>query len=188
MPWSVLIDEFREQHFILFDVELLRQFLGGNAPMGDRDFVFVVAANQRQTRVMAKPPQIVDDFFSHRRNERLVVHIVNRASEHQILPNEQAKFVAQIEKVIGRVDAAAPDANHVVVRRHGGFEQSFGDCFVGSAKKIVFGNVVGALGEDFQSVDDEGEGFAPDVFFAFQANRAKADALDGQIADFGVAQ
>ena len=82
---------------------------------------FVVAAPQRQRSASSETPHLIF---------RLGADIVEKsaagivaAREHEVLPDEQPQFVAQIVEDILLVLSAAPDADHVHIRRFRAFEK-----------------------------------------------------------------
>ena len=61
--------------------------------------------------------QLADDglrFALHGIKKRRVLRIL-MAGEHEILPDEQAVFIAVVEKFVVFVNASAPATNHIAV-------------------------------------------------------------------------
>jgi hypothetical protein len=62
-------------------------------------------------------PQLYHRLFClqfDRFQERIIRRILT-ASEHEVLPNEQSKLVADVVKVVEFIDSSSPDSNHVLV-------------------------------------------------------------------------
>ena len=55
--------------------------------------------------------------FGARAGQERGIGRIERAGEHEVLPHEQAEFIAQVVEVLALVDAAAPYPQHVHVRR-----------------------------------------------------------------------
>ena len=99
------------------------------------------------------------------------------AAVGEVLPDEKAHLVAQVVKVFGLVEAAAPDPQH----RHAGVprlrdalaQAGGGD----ECRERVVGNPVRAFGIDVRAVDAELEALA------FAVGVRLADEFDGPQAD-----
>ena len=78
-------------------------------------FNLVVAAPQRHAGMMAQAADVVLRFGFDVRHEIGVEAGIGAAGEHEILPDGDSVFVAQIIKGIVFVDAAAPNAQHIHV-------------------------------------------------------------------------
>ena len=98
------------------------------------------------------------------------------AGEHEILPNHEAEFVAEIVEMVKLVASAAPDADHVHVGCGGGVEQFLCQFRRGGGRERVGRNPVGALAEDFAAVDPEGKARASLIRRGDELNLAEPDA------------
>jgi hypothetical protein len=85
------------------------------APTLPGRLVLVVARPEREARVVAQAPHVVDGLAAHVLEEGVVARI-HAAGEHEVLPDEDAELVREVVEAIVLVDAAAPDAQHVHVR------------------------------------------------------------------------
>ncbi len=81
----------------------------------------------------------------------------NGAAEHEILPDHQAQFIGLFIDVVVLIDAAAPDAQDV----HIGVDRRLQDLVLlpgrDAGREDIEGDQVGALGEDRDAVDHQGE-------------------------------
>ena len=102
---------------------------------------------------------------------------VERAGEHEILPDEQAVCIAKLVEVIRLVESPAPDADHVHVRPHGAAEQLFRHGARLARGQSVGGNPVRALAENGQTIDDDRHRDTVGVALVFQFHRAQAEAF-----------
>ena len=75
---------------------------------------FVVADPDHNARVIAQPCDVVagllPDVFQKPRIAR-----IHAATEHEVLPDENSHFVAEVIEVITLINASAPNAQHVHV-------------------------------------------------------------------------
>ena len=100
---------------------------------------------------------------------------IERAGEHEILPDQQAELVAQVVEVLGLVDPAAPDAHHVHVGRDRGLQVARIIAPGEAGDKGARRDPVGALCENRPAVDDELERLAPFVRLAVERDRPQPD-------------
>ena len=105
-----------------------------------------------------------------------VGQVVDRAGEHEVLPDKQAQLVADIVEPVVRVEAAAPDADAVHVGGSGVLQEPSRASRVHAGQQIVLGDIVGAHGKDVHAVDAVAEALAPIVPAAGDRHRAQADA------------
>ena len=106
-------------------------------------------------------------------------------AEHEILPDHDAKLVADRVELVGLVVAAAPVANHVHVGVARGLQNAAIIRGRDAVGKAVERNDVRALGEHGNSVDDKLKAAAPLVEMAIEHDGAQAGfglALVGGLA------
>src|SRR5205085_6578856 len=101
--------------------ELRRQVLLP-APVLPGGLDLVVAAPDDDARMIPQTLDVIRGLGADVVQESLVARI-HAAREHELLPDEQAKLVAEAVELVRLVDAAAPDAQHVHVRVPRGFEE-----------------------------------------------------------------
>ena len=98
--------------------------------------------------------QLVLQLGPDGREEGLVARIYG-AGEHQVVPHHYAQLVADVVEAVLLVLSAAPEADHVHVRRGGALQQ----VAVALGRLLVLeraaGHPVGAFGEHFASVHAE---------------------------------
>ena len=135
----------------------------------------VVAAPQAQAGVVAQALYVVN----HLRPDvagKVLRQIVHGAGEHKVLPHHQAQLVADVIKLVAGIIAAAPHPHAVEVGGHALLQQLAGTLGRHAGEDVVFGDVVGAHGEDFHAVHLMGEAFAVLVLFPGDGHGAQADA------------
>ena len=126
---------------------------------------------------MAQTADIIFRFGADIIHKRRIKSGVSGAGEHEILPDADAEFVAQIVKNIVLVKTAAPDAQHVHIGNGGALNQ-IGVIFLFQMRGKSIGRYpAGTFGEEPDVVDRKLEGLAPFVRFPLQMQRAQADAL-----------
>ena len=114
-------------------------------------------------------------------DEGRVIQRVDAAREDELLPDEDAVAVAQIVEAFLFVQAAAPDAQHVLVRFDGRADQAL-EVRVADARREGIGrDPVRALGEDRHAVDDELPRLAPLIRLLAQLDGAQADLVRGRL-------
>ncbi len=158
------------------------------APGFPGGFHLVVAADQPQRSVMAQPAQIVlrlpGDAFLKGGG-----HAVHIAGEHQVQPDDQALFVAQVHEMIVGVDAAAPDADAVEIRPHAVLKQPGRAFLRHPGEQIVLRDIIRAHGEELHPVAAEGKFIAPFVLLGGYGQGAQTDTqrpfvLKGSVKGF----
>ena len=87
--------------------------------------------------------------------DHLVVLAVRGAGEEEVVPDEDAAFVAGVEELLGREVAAAPDAQEVGVARDGLVDAPGHAVGGGAAGEGVVGDPVVAADPHGTAVDDE---------------------------------
>ena len=80
---------------------------------------FIVAAPDRDARMVAQALQIIARFQAHVVHEIVVERRIGRAREFEIQPDANARFIAGIEERIILVKTAAPKTQGIHVDRHG---------------------------------------------------------------------
>src|SRR5438067_10549604 len=116
----------------------------------------VVAAPDDDARMVAQPTDVIRRLLPHVSQERLVARI-HAARKHELLPDEYAHLIAEIVEIIGLINPAAPDAQHIHVRVADGFDELTIARACDARGKTVGRNPVAALGEDGHAVDYERE-------------------------------
>lgn len=122
-----------------------RQSVHGFFGRIERAFEFVAAAYERDTRVSAKAGEHVFRFLGDLfdKFKGIVGNIA--AAEHEILPDQDALFVAFVVKNFLFVIAAAPHAQHIEVCPPRKFQERFVAVLIQRARETVGGHPVGAL-------------------------------------------
>ena len=87
----------------------------GRGPVLPGGLFFVVATPQHDAGVVAQPAHVIARLGHHVGTERGVVARLHAAAEHEVLPDQQAQLVGDVEECIILVIAAAPVAQHVHV-------------------------------------------------------------------------
>ncbi len=127
---------------------------------------------------MAQTAHVVACFGHHVGTKRRIVARLHAAAEHEVLPDQQAQLVGDVEERIVLIVAATPVAQHVHVGVACGGQHLAQARGVDPCGEGIERNDVGALCEDLYAVDDESEALpALAVLLAAQFNRAQADAL-----------
>ncbi len=85
---------------------------------------------------------------------------IQTTREAEVLKDQQALFIAQVVKVIGLIDAAAPDPQHRHVGRDGDIQQRRHLLATDARQRQLGGNPVGTAAEDGPVVDDKVEALA----------------------------
>ena len=118
--------------------------------------ILVAAAPQRETGPVSKSLDVLDRLAFHTFHKIGKVVRVGGAGEREVLPDEKPEAVAGVVEVLGLVEAAAPDAEHV---EPGAFRlaQSLVElALVDLAGETAIGDPVRAFGEDLLAVDHKG--------------------------------
>src|SRR5690606_20908201 len=101
--------------------------------------------------------------------------------KHEVLPDADAQFVADVVKGVVLINAAAPHAQHVHVGG-GSIHQQTAVIVGGQARdEGIRRNPVGAFGEERHAVDGELERFAPFVRVTIQPQSPQTDAPAGAV-------
>ena len=142
---------------------------------GERADKLVVAAPERETGVVLETPDLGPNLRLDERQE-VGRRRIERAGEHEVLPDHQPQLVADLVEPVRLVAPAAPDPDHVHVGIGGGLQQVAHGLPGDPAGQRVGGNPVGPLGEDVAVVDAEAEAAARVVRLAHQFDAAQPDA------------
>lgn len=98
------------------------------------------------------------------------------AGKHEVLPDEETEFVAEIIKVLAFVDAPTPDAEEIHVGEGGGADVALIVAAREAGDEGVGGYPVGTLDENGATVDEKTKTFAPLVRTAVECNGPQSDA------------
>ena len=119
----------------------------------------------------------------HAGAERLVLGDVIEAGEHEVLPDHQSEFVAEIVEGVAFVEHRAADAQHVHARfAHPRQQGQIAFPLVRKPNEIG-ARPAGAAREHRKAVDDESETLAVRVAVDIDAAEAGAADIDGDAAD-----
>src|SRR5258708_15538968 len=145
-------------------------------------FHFVVAAPQSDAGMIAQSLHLFGHFCAHVLLEGEVSGNHGTA-EHEVLPNHDAKLVADVVKVVRFVVAAAPVTDHV----HMGVARRLKNLPMlrrrNASHETVERNYVRALGEDGYAIHDERNTLAPLIWLAAQFEGTQTGADAGVILD-----
>ena len=133
-------------------------------------------------------PQTLDGpggLLPHIREKGLVPR-VHRAGEHEILPHHDARLVAEIVEEIVFVDAAAPDPQHVHVRRRRVPDEALVTLQFDTTGEGVERHPVRPLHEDRNPVHLETEGLSIAVRFCYEPGFPYPGPLVGHVDDAAV--
>src|SRR6185436_4657953 len=119
----------------------------------------VVAGPEHDARVIAQTLDVVDRFGANA-VEKLLRRRIHAASEHEILPDKNSHLIAKLVKLVGFVDSATPDAQHIHVAVAHGFDQKPVFIFGDARWKTVGRDPVSAFRKDRNSVDYKHEALA----------------------------
>ena len=141
----------------------------------------VVAANQRQRRMMAQARDILMRLHT---NGTLKIRreVIESTGVHQILPDHQPQLVTDVIERVIRVIPAAPDADGVEIRRLAVLQETARPLRRHARKNVVLRNVVRAHRKHLHAVDDVAELLAPFVLFTADGHRAQTNAPHARIA------
>src|SRR5437870_13187854 len=103
---------------------------------------------------------VIDSFLADI-IEKFLIAGIHAASEHEILPNQNAQLVAEVVKVVTLVNAAAPNTHHVHVCVVHGLKQLAILLLRDARRKTIRRNPVATFGEDRHTVNDELKTLAP---------------------------
>ena len=126
--------------------------------------------------MVAQALDLVLGFLPHVLEE-LRCRGVQRAGKHEVVPDQDPLFVAQVVEVVALVLAAAPDAEHVHVRRDRARQQVVVARTGLPRRQRVARDPVRALAEHLDAVDLEVHRQPDLVLLGDHLKRAQADAL-----------
>ncbi len=137
----------------------------------------VVAAPQRKAGAVAQAADIFNHFHVDIFQKFLRVQRIDTARENKLLPNQNAVAVAKIVKTFFLIKAAAPNAQHILVRLNRRANETFEIFIRNSRGEGIGGNPIGAFGKNLYPVDDKREGASPFIGLLAQFNRAKSQLI-----------
>ena len=111
----------------------------------------VAAAPQRQRRMRSQPLHLFQGLYLGIFQESLIVRI-HGARIHEVLPNQDAQRVTDVEEIVRRINASTPNAKHVEMGFLGHLEQVQGMFGVDPSLDHLFGNVIGTFGKHRHAV------------------------------------
>ena len=145
---------------------------------------FVIAAPQRQAGMGRQPADLLARLGAHIVQPGAVGRRIQIAGEHEVLPDQQPAFRTHLVKPVRFITAAAPDPQHVHMRRDRTVQQIGHRLGRGAGGQRIGGDPVRAAHEDFAPVDAEGEAVTDRISIGQQRDLAQADAhLPRLIAD-----
>src|SRR5947209_17781421 len=103
---------------------------------------------------------VIDSFLADI-IEKLLIAGIHAASEHEILPNQNAQLVAEVVKVVALVNPAAPNTHHVHVCVMHGSKQLAILLLSDASRKTIRRNPITTFGEDRHTIDDKLKTLAP---------------------------
>src|SRR6478736_1456911 len=106
-------------------------------------------------------------IFGFRTNaiQEFLIARIHAAGKHEVLPHEYSQFVADVVELIGLVDAATPNAQHVHVRVSSRFQQPAILLFAYSSGKAISRYPVCTFCENGDTINDERETLSPRIVF-----------------------
>src|SRR5207237_9741110 len=128
--------------------------------------------------MIAQAPHLVNRLLAHVVEKRRIAGI-HAAAEHEVLPDHDPEFVADIEELVGFVIAAPPGADHVHVGFARGAETPAILLSGDSRGKTIKRNRVSALAEYRDSIHHKFKALAPLIKLAMQFERAQPGAHAG---------
>ena len=147
--------------------------------------VLIVAAPDSNAWMVAQADDIVDGFLTDIL-QTFCCHRICAASEHEVLPNQNAVFVTKVVEKIILVDAAAPDTEHI----HVGIDRIEDCLFVAlggdTRQEVILWNVVGSFGKKRFAVQFEIERRSRFIFVANDAEAADADVSCFRVGNLSI--
>ena len=126
---------------------------------------------------MPQAPDVFDHFDADVLDKVGIVERVNAARKDKILPDQDAIAVAKIVKALILVKAAAPHAQHVLVRLGCRTDQVLQGSLGQARGEGIGRNPVGAFGKEGLAVDHKSERAPPFVWLLPQLNRAQTQLV-----------
>ena len=109
--------------------------------------------------------------------------LIDRAGEHEVLPDYQTQLIAEVIKFIVRIVPSAPYTDTVEIGQFGVLQEPAALLGADPSKKVLLGNVVSSHGKVLYSVYHMSEGFSPLVFFHRHSHGAQADPAAPAVND-----
>ena len=153
------------------------------APLVHKHFHLIVSAPQAEAGVMAEPCNIIDKFLPDIRLE-FFRQLIDGAGKHEILPDNQAQFVAQIIEPVVRIEAAAPYTDRIKVCKAAVLKEPLCPFSAPPSEEVVLRYIICSHGKETDSVYLMGKALAPRILFPFYSQRAQADSFLPDIAFF----
>ena len=135
----------------------------------------VVAAPKGERRPVAQSPPLKLRLGA-RAGDKFPIRRIKGAGKHEVLPNQQSKFVAQIVKILALIDATTPHADHVHVGLRRADEITFVISPSQPGHKAMCRNPVRSFRKNRPAVDHELKRLAPFILMAVEGDRAQANA------------
>ena len=166
-------EEFIEDFAVIFPAHLaVVPFIADPALLH-----FVIAAPEGDGGMMAQAADVIFRFSADIIHKRRVKSGIGGAGEHEILPDADTEFVAQVVENIILIETAAPNAQHVHVGVSGTLNQIPVIFRFEMRGECIGGDPAGAFGEERDVIDGKLEGFAPFIRFALNVECAQAYTL-----------
>ena len=127
--------------------------------------------------MVPQPSHILRDLL------RDALHILRRdliigAGKHEVLPHQKPLLVTQVVEIIPRINAAAPDADHIEVGVHTHLQERICLLAAHPCQNIVFRDIVRPHGKERPPVHFHGKCLAPAVRLSFHRDSPKTDPPD----------
>ena len=106
--------------------------------------------------MIADARNVIDDLRSHGL-QKAVICRVHRASEHEIMPQQDAVPVAEIIKLVVFIDPSSPHAQHVHVRLGCRADHKLAPLRRHAILEIILRNVIGSFHENRHAVQADEE-------------------------------
>ncbi len=128
--------------------------------------------------------QSLDLILDFRRNafEEIRRRRIEIAGKHEILPDHQAKPIAEVVEPVRLVETTAPDSDHVHIRVNGGLKQILDPFRADARHERIGGDPVGTTAEDLAAIDAERKTAAGFVRIGQEFNAAEADLARDALA------
>ena len=125
----------------------------------------VIAADDSKAGVVTESFKILS-YLGHYVVEHSLIGHKEGASKGEVEEYDKTELVTDIEEVIVRIVAAAPDTDSVEVSEYASLEQYTGTLCGASGEDIVLGNVVSTHSEELDAVALMGKALAPSILLA----------------------
>ena len=146
------------------------------SPTVPRSLTFVVAAPQRNARVVAQTHHIVDGFLAHI-FKHFALGGIKTACEHKVLPYKDSVLVAQVVENVVLVDSSTPHAQHIHVGVHCIKYCAFVHRIGNICKETMLRNVVRTFHKRLYTIDLHGVRCSKLILFAQNLNVAQTNVF-----------